>query len=581
MTRSTSLTPHEKGRDARIATVIVGLSLFALAGASGCRSPEITPAGLAARAGMMEVLQAPDADRISRHVDVLASDSFGGRRPGTEGEVRTLDYIVGEVSSYGLASGLVEDYRQRFALEAYDVSFTGRIGPDVLNYGEDIVASPWKAPNVTWDNTPVVFGGYGLESDLHKRDDYAGVDVEGAIVLVFGGPPPGADSLGSISGYGRKQDTIGARGAVGMIVLWDEEEFTWSDTRLYYMSPFFGRMAAGKLPVLETNESLGRRMLAQVGLTLEQARLEASHPSFRARSLPWTFSGRLTTERHEMVSHNVVAEIAGSDEALANEWIVLTAHWDHLGTDTTLTGDRIFNGAMDNATGSATLLEVARALSLLPGAPSRGIRFVWTGAEEFGLHGAKAYLVKSMQADERTVATINFDFQNPFGPANDIVILGRGNTTLEDGLESVARWQGRVVSDDPWPEEGFYLRSDHFEFAKAGVPALFPASGVDLIAGGRERGLRLNAEMFAQNMHKVSDEVGADWDYAGVVEDAQALLMLTMLASESTAPPRWKVTTAYPEFAALNVFASDSLPVIPPLPAHPPTSQPAPPTKSQ
>ena len=209
----------------------------------------------------------------------------------------------------------------------------------------------------------------------------------------------------------------------------------------------------------------------------------------------------------DLQSHNVVAELRGSDPDLAEEWIILSAHWDHLGKDTTHSGDQIYNGAMDNATGSAVLLEIARVASMLGKPPRRGLLFLWTGAEEFGLLGAKAYAENPIYPIEQTVAVVNFDGQTPLGLSHDMIVINPGNTTIEDVLEDVLTTQGREIGEDPWPDQNFYERSDHFAFAEKGIPALFPSSGINLVAGGSEAGLRLNEEYAELRYHKVGDEV--------------------------------------------------------------------------
>jgi Zn-dependent M28 family amino/carboxypeptidase len=239
-------------------------------------------------------------------------------------------------------------------------------------------------------------------------------------------------------------------------------------------------------------------------------------------------------------SRNVIARLPGSDSALANEVVLYTSHWDHLGRDTTATGDQIFNGALDNAAGTAGLLELARAFKALPTPPKRSIVFLAVTAEEKNLLGAKYYAEHPLYPLDRTVANINMDGLNQFGRTKDIVIVGMGNSTMDDVLVAAATAQGRTIVPDPEPEKGFFYRSDQFELAKQGVPVLYTDSGIDFVGKDSTFGVRKREEYTANDYHKPSDEIKPDWDLSGAVEDLQLLFQVGYEVSMGATWPTWK-----------------------------------------
>jgi Zn-dependent M28 family amino/carboxypeptidase len=236
----------------------------------------------------------------------------------------------------------------------------------------------------------------------------------------------------------------------------------------------------------------------------------------------------------------VIARLDGSDLQLRDEYVVFTAHWDHLGRDPSLAGDQIFNGAADNASGVAALLELAQALSRRATPPKRSILFLAVTAEEKGLLGAKYYATHPLYPLTKTLADINMDVMNLWGRTRDIVSVGKGQSTLDDLLEEAARGQGRVVVPDAEPEKGFFYRSDHFEFAKQGVPALDPKGGMQYLGKPDDFGQRIRDEYTQRDYHKVSDEVKPDWDLSGAVEDLQLLLEVALRVANAPRFPEWK-----------------------------------------
>ncbi|MDQ3605077.1 MAG: M28 family metallopeptidase, partial [Gemmatimonadota bacterium] len=277
----------------------------------------------------------------------------------------------------------------------------------------------------------------------------------------------------------------------------------------------------------------------------EALKQAAIRRDFRPVSLNAQANFRLRNTLREVQSRNVIARLEGSHPQRRNEYVVYTAHWDHLGRDTTLTGDQIYNGALDNASGTAAMLEIARAFTQLPTPPERSVLFLAVTAEEQGLLGAKHYASNPIYPLERTVANINIDGVNQWGRTRDIVVVGYGNTTLDNVLREAAAGQGRTLAPDPEPEKGFYYRSDHFEFAKQGVPALYTDSGVEYIGKPEGYGEQKRAEYTARDYHKPSDEVKPDWDLAGAVEDTQLLFQVGYRVAHGERWPEWNPGTEF------------------------------------
>jgi Zn-dependent M28 family amino/carboxypeptidase len=253
-----------------------------------------------------------------------------------------------------------------------------------------------------------------------------------------------------------------------------------------------------------------------------------------------TFTGRVQNTLRRVESRNVAARLEGSDPALRHETIVYTAHWDHLGKDSNLEGDQIYNGAADNASGVGMMLEIARAFTGLQPPPKRSILFLAVTAEEKGLLGAQYYCKNPLYPIESTLANINMDVVNLWGRTSDITSVGRGQTTLDDLLESLAAQHGRTVGPDAEPEKGMYFRSDHFEFAKAGVPALNAKGGIDYIGKPAAYGKQKRDEYTTRDYHKPSDEIKPDWDLSGAAADALLLLEVGRAVADGRHIPEWK-----------------------------------------
>jgi Zn-dependent M28 family amino/carboxypeptidase len=287
-------------------------------------------------------------------------------------------------------------------------------------------------------------------------------------------------------------------------------------------------------------EPKARQLLAMSGQSFEELKKAAASKDFK----PVKLKAKGTFTVHNTVRHvkskNVVARLPGADPELANQYVIHTAHWDHLGRDPKKKGDQIYNGAVDNASGTAGLLELARAYTRLPNPPRRSILFIAVTSEEKGLLGSKWYASHPLYPLEKTVAEFNFDGVNPWGRTSDLVVVGKGQSELEDLLESALSHQGREMVADPEPEKGFYYRSDQFEFAKVGVPALFINPGTKYIGQAAGYGRQKRDDYTAHDYHQVSDEIKPDWDLSGGAQDLEAVFEASLSVAEKSSYPEWK-----------------------------------------
>jgi Zn-dependent M28 family amino/carboxypeptidase len=288
-----------------------------------------------------------------------------------------------------------------------------------------------------------------------------------------------------------------------------------------------------------------RQLLESTGLSFDELKQQALSRDFRPIEIPAQASFTVRNTMRNVDSRNVIARLDGSDPELRDEYVIYTAHWDHLGRDPTREGDQIFNGALDNATGTAGVLELAEAFSLLDPAPHRSILFLAVTAEEKGLLGAKYYAENPLYPLARTAANINIDGLNQWGRTSDIVVVGLGNSTLDDLLREAASAEGRTVAPDPESEKGFFYRSDHFEFARQGVPALYTDPGVVYVDKPAGFGEQKRDEYTANDYHAVSDEIKPDWDLSGAAADLALLFRVGLNVAQSAAFPEWMPGTEF------------------------------------
>ncbi len=506
------------------------------------------------------------AEGLMRHVRVLADDSMEGRAPGGVGEERTVRYLEAQFKALGLAPGNPDGtYIQNVSL----VGITSRPEGDVTQNGAStrlrfpmdyVVGSRYPQPTVTLQNSELVFVGYGVTAPEFDWDDFKNVDLKGKTVVILVNDPPikvaGSDSLDAaifkgdaMSYYGRwtyKFEQASARGAAGALIVHETEPAGYP-----YLTVInsWGREnfdvnvqggPAGRVQVEGwISRSYADTLFANAGLNFDSLKTLAATKEFAPVSLQATANFTITNSVREVQSRNVVAKLEGSDPVLKDEYVVYTAHWDHLGRDTMHQGDQIFNGALDNSTGTASLLEIAGALASLPERAPRSQLFIALTAEEQGLLGAKWYAENPLYPLTKTVANINMDGANQWGRTRDMTVVGLGNSSLDDVLRSVAAAANRTLSPDPEPSKGYFFRSDHFEFAKKGVPALYINAGSDFIDKPAGFGKTKRDEYVANDYHKPSDDIKADWDLSGAADDARALLEVGWRVAHMRTWPTW------------------------------------------
>lgn len=494
----------------------------------------------------------------------LASDHMEGRAPGTQGEARSIEYIRQQFEQAGLKPGNRGEWFQTVAMTvteaAPDTTLHVEVGGKrhTLKFGDDmVVGTRTGQPQVRLDASELVFVGYGVDAPEHGWNDYAGLDVKGKTVVMFVNDPgfhAGDESLFEgkrMTYYGRwtyKFEEAARKGASGALVIHDDAgaSYGWGVVKNSWAGEQFDLPARTdpepRLPVQGwlTGESAAR-LFADAGLDLEKMREAAGKRGFRAVPLGAKVSLELNSTISEKSSRNVVGILPGSETP--EEAIVYMAHWDHLGKHEG-EGDQIYNGAVDNATGVAGIIEIAGKFAANP--PKRSVLFLAVTLEESGLLGSRHYVTAAPVVPmDKTVAVINLDAMPVGGRAHNMTVIGMGNSELEDLLAEALRPQGRIITPEATPEDGFYFRSDHFNFAKAGVPSLYAKGGDDLRAGGKAAGQAAEAAYRANHYHKPSDEFDPAWPLDGLVEDLQALYQVGNTVANNGSWPNWYKTSAF------------------------------------
>ncbi|GAA0647822.1 M28 family peptidase [Brevundimonas lenta] len=507
------------------------------------------------------------AERISNDIRTISADEFQGRYPGTDGERMTLAWLQAQYEQMGLQPGgpngqwLQPVELKRFTpVAGATASWTGPDGTvHPLTVGTDMtlraITNDGKA---SIRDAGVVFVGHGIYAPERNWDDYGDVDVRGKVVVVVPGEPDGPVFNGDYStNYESgeyKADEAFRRGAVGIITLVAQPASSqaWQGVlrnagRRRTMTPGAANLEfSGAI-----NHDAAAAWAAAAGLDIG-ALPNIGSGTFKAVELDGV---RLSVDVSEtidtLVTHNLLARIPGAERP--EETIIYSAHWDHVGGEgqhpDAQGADKIWNGAWDNASGTAAVVEMARQISQA-GPPERSIVFAHMAAEEMGLMGAYGYAANPVWPLETTVADINIDMLPLSGPTRDIPIFGKGQNDLEDRLELLAQPLGRYVSDDHMPEEGFYYRSDHFPFARMGVPAIMPWHGWDWVDGGREAGEAAWRAKFKADYHQPSDEWSADWDLTSATENLALLYHLGLDLANSEDWPGWKPTSEFAQVRA-------------------------------
>lgn len=477
-------------------------------------------------------------------IEVLSSDEFRGRSTGTIGEEKTVNYLTEQFTEMGLQGGMPDgSYIQ-------DVPLTGQItdkdatvtitrnGNTVhqFDYYSDFMAWPSNlAENIDINQADLVYVGYGIQAPEEDWDDFKGTDVEGKIIVVKNNDPNTDPDL--FKGetrlyYGRydyKYEKAREMGAAGVLIIhttpsagydWSVVANSWSRERFYLRSNEAIKNSPTEFNGWLTRES-SAALFESAGLNLEEQLEAAESRDFEPVPMDdLKLSLELNATYREKNAKNVLATIEGADESLKDQYMVFTAHHDHLGVTQPVEGDSINNGALDNAAGVSALLNMAKAYKQMDGELKRSVLFLVVGAEEVGLLGSQYWADNPTVHPGKVAANINLDGMNVYGKTKDIVLIGYGRNSVSDVIENLAQEEGRTVKPDAHPDRGYFYRSDHFNLAKKGIPAMFPESGNEFV--GKPEGYSATIDSLQDaNYHSVNDEINEYWDLAGMVEDVR------------------------------------------------------------
>ncbi|HUF66717.1 MAG TPA: M28 family metallopeptidase [Gemmatimonadaceae bacterium] len=534
------------------------------------RAPVIAVIAFGACAPAVQVSTAPavapaiDASRLAEHIRILASDEFEGRAPASPGEEKTVNYLVEQLRAAGVEPGGPDgSWFQEVPLNQYDIvgspalSFTIGGQRQALTQGEQIAvrASMLNVDRVAINDAPLVFLGYGVRAPERNWDDFKGQDVRGKIGIVLVNDPDFEAGQGDFGGktmtyYGRwtyKFEIAAELGMAGMLVVHETEpaSYGWATVKNSNTNTMFDIVRANPAEVHPMVEGWIQRevaveLLRAAGHDFEVLKRQAQTRDFQPVTLGnATFSAEYAVRSATIRTRNVLGRLTGS--TYPNETILYGAHWDHLGIGAPdARGDSIYNGAVDNAMGTAIVLEIARAFAAGP-RPQRSIVFALWAAEEKGLLGSEYYADNPVYPLETTVAGFNIDAPQPSGPARDIVVIGTGQSELEDHLAPLVAAAGRVITPDPNPEAGYFFRSDHFPLAKRGAPMLYTKAGVDLLNGGAAAGDAFDVTYRRERYHQPADEYDpATWNLGGIVQDATLLHRMGLELANSRAWPNYR-----------------------------------------
>jgi Zn-dependent M28 family amino/carboxypeptidase len=502
-----------------------------------------------------------DGGAILAHVKILASDEFEGRAPGTKGEDLTVKYLVDEFQKLRLKPGNTDGtYIQKVPLvgitpdPSMALTFKKGAQAETLKFKDDFVAwTKHVVDSASLEDSELVFVGYGVEAPEFKWDDYKGVDLKGKTMVVLINDPPLPDSKQfggkAMTYYGRwtyKFETGAKKGARGIIIVHETEPAGYpfgviqsaSGERFDLATPDKNMWRASVEGWISLDRA--KQLFTMAGQDFDALKARAATREFKPVPLGVTASVEIKNTLRTLDSRNVAAKLEGSDPKLKDEYVVYTAHWDHLGIGPDVKGDKIYNGAQDNASGTATLIEIARAFTKAAPPPKRSILFLAVTAEEQGLLGSQYYSVAPIYPLAKTLANINMDSLGMRGRTKDIVVIGMGASDLDDYLKAAAAEQGRTLKPDAEPEKGFYYRSDHFNFAKQGVPALYTDEGVDFVDRPAGYGMQMREKYTKEDYHAPSDEVKPDWDPSGAAEDAQLFFLVGYRVANAAKYPEWK-----------------------------------------
>ncbi len=532
---------------------------------STSKAPVSAPAPQIPLASLPKIEPTAILDRIK----VLASDEYEGRAPGSKGEELTVQYLETELKKLGLKPGNTDGtYIQKVPLvgitaaPATPLTIAKGDSKQVIKWRDEMVAwTKHVADSASIEDSDLIFAGYGVEAPEFNWDDFKGVDVKGKTIIVLVNDPAVPDpsdpqkldpkTFGgeAMTYYGRwtyKFEEGARKGAAGILIVHE------TGPAGYPFSVVQGNLDE-KFDLVTSDKNMGRaaiegwvtvdaarKILKMAGQDFDALKKQAATRDFKPVPLGLKASLAIRNTLRTIDSRNVVAKLDGSDPAHKDEFVVYSAHWDHFGIGTPVKGDKIYNGAADNASGVATVLEIARAFTQVKPAPRRSILFLLVTAEEQGLLGSQYYSVTPIYPLEKTLANINLDSMNQWGRTSDLVLVGLGASELDDYVKAAAAEQNRTIKPDAEPEKGFYYRSDHFNFAKQGVPALDPDTGTEFVGKPLGYGKQKRDEYTDNDYHAPSDEVKPDWDLTGAADDAELFFAVGYRVANADKLPEWR-----------------------------------------
>jgi Zn-dependent M28 family amino/carboxypeptidase len=522
---------------------------------------------------LQPALEAITPDGLLAQIKILASDEFEGRAPGTKGEELSVNYVTDQFKQIGLKPGNPDgSYTQEVPLigirSAPRMSFTIGDRTTELKFPDEFVASSARLQSeIKIDNSDVVFVGYGIAAPEYGWDDYKDVDVRGKTILMLINDPPIPDPKDSsklddkifkgkaMTYYGRwtyKYEIAARKGAAAAVIIHETEpagypysvvKTSWAKENYEIDNPNKNMDAVTVRSWITLD--VAKKLLVDCGQDFDALKKNAISKEFRPIPLSAKASIDIKQTLRPFKSHNIIGKLEGGDPKYEGEYVIYTAHWDHLGRHPELQGDQIFNGAIDNASGVASVIQLAAAFTKLNPPPKRSVLFMATTAEEAGLLGAKFYAEHPLYPLEKTLADINIDTVNAWGKTRDIEDLSDNNSLLDEMLAAAAQRNGRVMTPNSQPEKGSFYRADHFEFSKLGVPSLYTGGGKDFIGKPADFGQQKKDGYTAHHYHQVSDEVDPNWDLSGAVQDVDLLFEVGYQVANDGKFPEWKPGTEF------------------------------------
>ncbi len=499
---------------------------------------------------------------LAVHIELLSSDAFEGRAPGTAGEEKTVSYVSSQFERAGAQPWKRKSYEQPiplvevtrkdgavFSVEANGAKETFKLLDEFVPFA----GTPKGAADLK--NARLVFAGYGVDAPELGWNDYQNIDVEGAIVVLMRGEPARENDEDFFWGrelteyyhYQKKYETAAQKGAVGAILIHTEESAGWPWSLLSGggagSSQYFIDEAQSEASLevsLQISEPAAKRLFSLYGKDYDDVIQQANESADASFVFDGTADIRFAGQRRKLSSSNVIAKIQGASQP--DECVIYTAHWDHVGVNTELEGDQIFNGALDNATGIAALIELAEAFNKLPEAPRRSVYFIATAVEEKGLLGAQYLVDHPVCAPEKTVAVLNIDSLFPFGSFEAMTIVGYGYSEIQDEFAAAVKTVNRVIQPDSNPEIGGFFRNDAYPFAKAGIPAIYAVGGpLNEKIEDDPALLQRFIDYGTNKYHKPADEYDAEtWDLRGVEEDVKVFFEVGRSLADSEKFPNWR-----------------------------------------